>query len=134
MFTAASSSKTVLEKLFPPLSGPPGCWARFTVVPSGPVTSSLRSPTQPCVMPEMLTSRSLIRSLLDGTLIVDVTPVALSSGIAIGPPPDERGIAGPAKPVGSTMGMSSAPPSAVVTLSVAVMSDPHVAPAESCPS
>ena len=126
MFWAASSSKTVPLKLSPPLSGPPGWSASRTVVPSGPVTSIARSPTNGWAIPAMLTFTSLMRPR-SGTNTEEVTPAALSSGIATG----ARGrvalqLADPGAPVGSTTGTVwvSEP---VVIASVAAASAPQAA-------
>ena len=97
MFSGASSSKTVSTKFLPELSGPSGCSASLTVVevePSLWVTWIDRSPTQPCVMREMLTSTSLITPE-PPIVSVELTPALLSSGMALGTSLEDCGDAAP---------------------------------------
>jgi len=105
----ASSSKTVPLRLSPLLSGPPGCSASFTVVPSGPVRSMRRSPTDVWAIPSIRTFRSFIRPGFP-TWMEDVTPAAVSSGI------DTAGewmrgttVGGWGAPVGSIIGTDCCP-------------------------
>ena len=133
MAVAASSSKTVLTKSSPRFSGPPGWLTRLTVVPSGPVMSMRRSPTHGWSMSAMRTSRSLIRPAV-GTSMVDVTPVALSSGIASRVASVVvRATGWPATPVGRVSGTVWGPP-AVVSESVADTSAPQAASLASAPA
>ena len=62
-----------------------------------------KSPTNPWMMPAMLTFTSLIRPDV-GTVRVDSTPVLLSSGMAAAGELDELEVAGPALPVGRLRG------------------------------
>ena len=85
----AWSSKVTSTKSFPKLSGPPGCSASRTEVPSGPIRSITTSPRKSCsiagtaTVPGRRTFRSLIRPR-SGTNTLELTPAALSSGIPSG--------------------------------------------------
>src|SRR4051812_50110345 len=105
MLWAAPSEKTVLVKLSPESLPLPVRLTRTTVVPSGAVSSTLRSPSKVWVIWSSETVRPLTAPAV-GTLIVDVTPAVLLSGIVLGTSallyaPDEAGGGGGAAAGGS---------------------------------
>src|SRR4051794_41814667 len=108
MLWAAPSEKTGLVKLSPESLPLPVRLTRPTVVPSGPVSSTLRSPSKVWVIWSSETVRPLTAPAV-GTLIVDVTPAVLLSGIVLGTSallyaPDEAGGGAAASAGGSLPG------------------------------
>src|SRR4051794_14430828 len=80
---AAESLKTVFTKLSPLLVTPPGRSASTTFVPSGPISSTCRSPSHVCVIREIETS-TFATVPVPATVTEEPAPVVLLSGIAFG--------------------------------------------------
>src|SRR4051794_8464706 len=99
----AESLKTVLTKLSPLLSTPPGRSASITLVPSGPVSSICRSPSQVWVRWEIATS-TFDTVPPPATVTAELTRVALLSGIGFGSPAAEVDCSVPGLPVVTVTG------------------------------